>query len=309
MLLHPLKSELNFPVGSKFDYDMDPERWQLPMHLLDLLFFHQEGHVNSPDFVSTPASDAIVEEMVAAVSDGITSLALQTTPHLTLLDPAFYSARIKPLAVRWVVLFLLQQNAIKKKTDDISDEWVAFLTKYIEVSSGEARELHAGLSPDEQLQFQKGAKLLHLARDWVHNLVPHVMGKVNRVKYGLLTTEDLEHCDKNMAEARRYMSVPFVGKDVPTRAAEFAMPEVLIGLTIMSYRFEGLRKTDVIKILSQLKEEVMNEVGPVEKRHASRTFASWIYKAEQKTKGEVQCNTILVQDKYLFSLGKLCYFI
>jgi hypothetical protein len=32
------------------------------------------------------------------------------------------------------------------------------------------------------------------------------------------------------------MAVPFVGKDVPSRASEFAHPDVLIGLTILAFR-------------------------------------------------------------------------
>ena len=39
------------------------------------------------------------------------------------------------------------------------------------------------------------------------------------------------------------MAVPFVGKDVPSRSSEFAHPDVVIGLTILAYRYEGLRKT------------------------------------------------------------------
>lgn len=32
------------------------------------------------------------------------------------------------------------------------------------------------------------------------------------------------------------------GKDVPSRASEFAHPDVVIGLTILAYRYEGLRR-------------------------------------------------------------------
>jgi hypothetical protein len=38
LLLHPLKSELNFPIGEKAPYDLshpDGERWGLPIFLLD----------------------------------------------------------------------------------------------------------------------------------------------------------------------------------------------------------------------------------------------------------------------------------
>ena len=50
--------------------------------------------------------------------------------------------------------------------------------------------------------------------------------------------------------------MPFVGKDVPSQAAEFAHPEVLIGLTIMAYRYEGLRSFDIREIVAMLKQAV-----------------------------------------------------
>ena len=34
------------------------------------------------------------------------------------------------------------------------------------------------------------------------------------------------------------MAVPYVGKDVPSRSSEFAHPDVLIGLTVLAYRYE-----------------------------------------------------------------------
>ena len=53
--------------------------------------------------------------------------------------------------------------------------------------------------------------------------------------------------------SRKLMAVPFIGKDVPSRSSEFAHADVLIGLTILAYRYEGLRVEDVVKIASQLK--------------------------------------------------------
>ena len=38
LILHPLKSELNFPIGAKHDLDFSPLRWKLPIHLLDAIF-------------------------------------------------------------------------------------------------------------------------------------------------------------------------------------------------------------------------------------------------------------------------------
>ena len=34
LILHPLKSELNFPIGAKYPLDFNPLRWKLPIHLV-----------------------------------------------------------------------------------------------------------------------------------------------------------------------------------------------------------------------------------------------------------------------------------
>ena len=44
-----------------------------------------------------------------------------------------------------------------------------------------------------------------------------------------------------MPRSRFKLAIPFVGKDVPSRASEFAHPDIIIGLTILAYRYEGLR--------------------------------------------------------------------
>ena len=45
LVLHPLRSELNFPIGEKSQYDLKEDRWLLPTHLLDLVFFVSAGRV------------------------------------------------------------------------------------------------------------------------------------------------------------------------------------------------------------------------------------------------------------------------
>lgn len=67
---------------------------------------------------------------------------------------------------------------------------------------------------------------------------------MSRVHYGLLLPHEMR--DMRLAgtlpRTRRYLAVPFVGKDAPTVASEFAHPDVAIGLTILAYRYEGLRQ-------------------------------------------------------------------
>lgn len=46
VLLHPLKSELNFPIGHKQPIDLSGHRWELPIHILDAILFQEKGHLS-----------------------------------------------------------------------------------------------------------------------------------------------------------------------------------------------------------------------------------------------------------------------
>ena len=58
-------------------------------------------------------------------------------------------------------------------------------------------------------------------------------------------------------KSRRLLAVPFVGKDVPSRASEFSHPDVVIGFSILAYRYEGLRRDDFRTLLRALRERLL----------------------------------------------------
>lgn len=87
------------------------------------------------------------------------------------------------------------------------------------------------------------------------------------------------------------MAVPFVGKDVPSRSSEFAHPDALIGLTIMAYRYEGLRLDDLGTVIGQLKKDYTSQVGPREQRPACLLFQSWLKLAQRKGLGNSLSNS------------------
>lgn len=87
--------------------------------------------------------------------------------------------------------------------------------------------------------------------------------------------------DPKTPQSRLLMAVPFVGKDVPSRCSEFAHPDALIGLTIMAYRYEGLRMDDLSTVATQLKQDYSLQVGPREQRPSSLLFQKWLNLAQQ----------------------------
>ena len=48
VLLHPLKSELNYPMDDKNLIDLAPLRWEMPFHLLDCIFEEQHHSAREP---------------------------------------------------------------------------------------------------------------------------------------------------------------------------------------------------------------------------------------------------------------------
>lgn len=78
-----------------------------------------------------------------------------------------------------------------------------------------------------------------------------------------------------------------MGKDVPSRASEFAHPDIIIGLTILAYRYQGLRKLDFEQdVITLLRAEFEKEVGPFQLRKSAQRYETWVMQAGGKIKGK-----------------------
>ena len=145
------------------------------------------------------------------------------------------------------------------------------------LQEGEPMDQLKSFEADESI-FKPAMQLLNLAQTWLGTLLPHCLSKRNRVEYGLIQVQDRfnwaseafsnmsadqkEKFDRNdwtkldpSSESRRQMAVPFVGRDKPSKTAQFASPEVLIGLTALSYRYEGLRQDDIRTLTQDMRSE------------------------------------------------------
>lgn len=114
VLLHPLRSELNFPIGHKYPIDLSGYRWDLPIHLCDAIFFAETRQLSEPvaelyadsfgvlgiDYVS------VLENIVRGVENGYARSSIQKSPHLVLLDTKFYHKEIKPHVAKWALGWL-----------------------------------------------------------------------------------------------------------------------------------------------------------------------------------------------------------
>ena len=268
MLLNPLKSELNFPIGKKMPLDLSPLRWALPLHVLDAMFYVTTGRLSIQDFRLDESSLKVLSEIKAAVNEGIKSRALGVNPHIYLLQDDFYHDKLRQPFSEWCFVWLKSQaciNVDREAAVRASCSGSASLRgactsgiSYTDLDSKLVAYI-AGNTMDPSVKAVvndyfsgESIKLLNLAKDWVCSFLPHCISKVGRVGFGLLQAADLDRfkmmeastkkdagdSEFQISESRSLLAVPFVGKDVPSKASEFAHPEVLIGLTILSYRYE-----------------------------------------------------------------------
>ena len=134
-------------------------------------------------------------------------------------------------------------------------------------------------------------------RQWISCFVMHSLKKIDRVNYGLLRGAQLSAEAGNFFEdakkkqeaaddedvdpgpsvpaSRLLLAVPFKGLEQPSESAEFAHPDVAIGLTILAYRHEGLRPCDLRVVIVKLKAKMQNNSGPIEKRAEFVLWKDW----------------------------------
>jgi len=282
LILHPLKSELNWPIGEKdpIDYSRGKLgvglRWDLFWHMLDAIFYSSVGKM-SVKFKDSREAITILNNIAAIIRQGINEKTIQSTPHLVLLNRSFYHQQLKPLMARWQLLYLRS-----KRLPTVEDRHlVSYMVNGPLKDKQAASAVHVALD-DEYM------KMLNLSHDLLRNFLPHVLSKIDRVSFGLLSKQDLKQTlenDPNVSLARRLVAIPFVGKDIPSRASQFSHPDIVIGLSIMAYRYEGLRFSDFENLLQTLREQLDAEFGPYHKRPAALTYKAWVEEAGGKVRG------------------------
>jgi len=279
VLLHPLRSELNFPIGEKYPIDLSGERWELPIYLLSLLFVDElraelewEGEMQAVAWRDAEARAGetradVLASVAEALARGVERFSFQTNPHLVLMDAKFYADELATISARYCLLWV--HHLSPDLRPDIATNTA--LIEYITGASDLAATAVAALRAETM-------KMLNLAADWVQSYLPHCLSRIDRVSYGLLSESDKQPA--SAPESRRLMAVPFLAKDVPSLNSEFAHPDIVIGFTILAYRHEGLRTEDLHRIIKQMKGDFARQIGPRSGRPSNSLFELW--KAEAR---------------------------
>jgi hypothetical protein len=91
-----------------------------------------------------------------------------------------------------------------------------------------------------------------------------------------MSEEDMRLAYKNdphMPRSRAKLAIPFVSKDVPSPASEFAQPDVVIGLTALGYRIQGMRFADFLEALEKLVQVHRLAMSPLAAPRSPRQHA------------------------------------
>jgi hypothetical protein len=164
-----------------------------------------------------------------------------------------HSGRESAYALAWLEVY---KEVIEASGADIDSNMKALLRKHYtnvncELSFLKQLALAAKVVAHVTSPIHK--KSLNLCHNWLDTFLPHCLAKINRVSFGLLSAEDCKATlatDPRVPRSRLKLAVPFVGKDVPSKSSEFAHPDVIIGLTVLAYRYNHIVVFSVLFVIS-----------------------------------------------------------
>ena len=127
LLLHPLRSELNWPLGEKTPLDFTRSavlgagvRWQLQWHFFDAIFYSSEERM-TVKFEDSMQAIGILKRLREVIEKGKSLKALQQTPHLVVLDRSFYHKQMRPILSEWVLLFMRSKKMGSVEVSDVKN--------------------------------------------------------------------------------------------------------------------------------------------------------------------------------------------
>ena len=142
LLLHPLRSELNFPIGKKIPLEFTPHRWEVSLRLLSGL----AGKTHSLFSLLSSPERSLLRRIGRVLQEWRRRRIIQTAPHLTLLNTKHFTELSRLLAA-WLVLWLERQPAFLRAVNVIN-----LRSRNDEAASSSANQLsvavNSGSAPD-----------------------------------------------------------------------------------------------------------------------------------------------------------------
>jgi hypothetical protein len=341
-VLHPLRSELNFPIKEKKELDLGSKRWQIQISLVETIIKVAERaktYLQNPpanDIFIAKDSDRLdvhhaVNRLIATVIEGVNSNFTLLSPHILILRSDWYQAKMAPdLAV--VALDWLYQQQSEYRLQDSIRSWtsalheeegaaarpsrrtpeemlIQFLTSPPGSSSSRLIEDYDYITQSITAHFSESIGILNLIQSIICSVLPHVLSKTNCVHYGLLrlSFDGLRSPDTGKVESasRALLAVPYTGKDTPSQVSEFAAADIRITMTVFAYKYQGMRVCDVANLVRELKNGLQSNSGPVRERSEYKVFQSWLQLAKESGPAAAAAAALVIPPLDLFPVGDL----
>ena len=203
MLLHPMRSELNFPIGNEKPIGPIPHRWSFAWYLLDLVLVAAAKFQSGTATAATKsgawvaAAAPILEaaetpwaiELNRALEAGFASRRVARTPHPFLVDVSFYAELEGPLA-RSALSYMKSNGVFRERGGsgalaNVPDDGalIEYIRRGARASSetlAAVRRLASTTLADEveDAAWTRPTRVLNLAHELVTTILPHVLAKV-----------------------------------------------------------------------------------------------------------------------------------
>lgn len=296
-VMHPLRSQLNFPVHNKQDLDLGAIRWEIQMMMSDVVTAatiasksdRQTGRLNI-----LIHSEHSRDELVRSVKEGARRSFVTLSPHLIVLRPQWYYETILPILATVCLDWLALQKdgyineALVRWNELDGDEAVDKMHEYLTSPPGRSPSNSItirNITISKQCDDDTSVAILNLTKNLLWTVLPHVLSKTNCVHYGILSLspDGLLSPDTNRAEppSRALLACPFLAKDTPSPSSEFATADVRIMFTAFAYNYQGLRIADVANLVRRLKCGLQNHSGNMSETEECIIFQAWLEAAKQ----------------------------
>lgn len=190
--------------------------------------------------------------------------------------------------VNRVTFGLLQDDEVERLTEsELGLRWGECVDKY-----GRAccpRKGQAFENPTLRVALECGQMTFERAEITAFGIAPGLLKWSTFIKAGGHNDRKWYVPVHSVPESRTRLAIPFVGKDTPSAASEFAHPDVAIGLTCFSYMLPSgqLRRSDFDRLLNHMFKQLQKEKGPPRERDTNLMYNQWVHEVGAEVCGEV----------------------
>lgn len=194
--------------------EFTPERWGAAIHCLDAIFYPERKSI-SVAFKQSAIASAVLDKIAVVVEGGYAERALQKSPHLVLLNHDWYHLKLKGVMAEWMHLWLnanhfasaTKEMVLAYLTGDESAlakvDWEGRVYAHAIASLGASQSSATGARTAQSATTRdllhaymeltldaRSFKMANLSADWLKVYLPHVLAKIDRVSFGLLSGEE-----------------------------------------------------------------------------------------------------------------------